>query len=61
MGPYKMAIGVLVKDHIPIRYRYWKQKGSERVVLSSLKNRCWEKLMDLFVFPNGLDEEVVKD
>ena len=22
MGPYKMAIGVLVKDNIPIKYRY---------------------------------------
>ena len=61
MGPYKKAIEVLVKDNIPIKYRYWKQKGSEWVVPSSLKNLCWEKLKDLFVFPDGFDEEVVKD
>ena len=48
-------------DNIPIKYRYWKQKGSEWVVPSSLKNLCWEKLKDLFVFPDGFDEEVAKD
>ena len=26
-----------------------------------MKNLCWEKLKDLFVFPDGFDEEVVKD
>ena len=31
------------------------------MVPSSLKNLCWEKLKDLFVFPDGFDEEVVKD
>ena len=61
MGPYKTTIRMLVKDNIPIKYRYWKQKGSEWAVPSSLKNLCWEKLKDLFVFPNGFDEEVVKD
>ena len=38
MGPYKKAIRVLVKDNIPIKYRYWKQPGSEWVVQSSWKN-----------------------
>ena len=61
MGPYKTAIGVLVKDNIPIKYRCQKQKGSKWVVPSSLKNFCFEKLKDLFVFPDGFDEEVVKD
>jgi hypothetical protein len=57
---YKTAIGVLVKENIPIKYRYWKLPGSEWAVPSSLKNLCWEKLKDLFVFPDGFDEEVVK-
>ena len=61
MGCYKMAIGVLVKDNILIKYRYWKQSSSEWAVPSSLKNLCWEKLKDLFVVPNGFDEVVVKD
>ena len=61
MGPYKITTRVLVKDNVPIKHRYWKQKGNEWAVPSSLKNLCWEKLKDLFVFPNGFDEEVVKD
>jgi hypothetical protein len=61
MGPYKTAIGVLVKDNIFIKYRYWKQPGSEWAVPPSLKNLCWVKLKDLFVFPGWFDEEVVKD
>jgi hypothetical protein len=61
MGPYKMAIWVLVKDNIAIKYRYWKIPGSEWAVPSNLKNICWEKLKDLFVFPYGFDEEMVKD
>ena len=61
MGPYRTAIGVLVKDNIPIKYRYWKQLGSEWAVPSSLKNLCWETLKDLFVFRDGFDEEVVED
>ena len=40
MGPYKTAIRMLVKDNIPIKYRYWKQKGSEWAVPFSLKNLC---------------------
>ena len=54
MAPYKTAIGVLVKDNILIKYRYWKQSSSEWAVPSSLKNLCWEKLKDLFVFLMGL-------
>ena len=61
IGPYKTSIGEFVKDNIPIKYRYWKQPGSEWVVPSSLKNLCREKLKELFVFPDGFDEEVVKD
>ena len=61
MEPYKTTIVVLVKDNIPIKYRYWKQKGSEWAVPFSLKNLCWEKIKDLFVFLDGFDEEVVKD
>ena len=36
MGPYKMAIGVLVKDNIPINYRYYHKKDSKWVVPSSM-------------------------
>jgi hypothetical protein len=61
MGPYKTGIWVLVKDSIPIKYMYRRQPGSEWAVPSSLKNLCWEKLKDLFDFPDGFDEEVVKD
>ena len=61
MGPYKKAIEVLVKDNIPIKYRYWKQLGSEWAVPSNLKNLCYEKLKDLFVSPYRFDEEVAKD
>jgi hypothetical protein len=48
MAPYKMAIRVLMEDNIPIK--------CEWVVPSSLKNLCWEKLKDLFVFPDEFDE-----
>ena len=41
MEPYKTAIMVLVKDNIPIKYRYWKQPSSEWAVPSSPKNLCW--------------------
>jgi hypothetical protein len=61
MARYKTTIAVLVKDNIPIKYRYWKLPGSEWAVPSSPKNLCSEKLKDLFVFPDGFDEEVVKD
>ena len=61
MGPYKMAIGVLVKDNIPIKCRYLKQPSSEWAVPSNLKNLCYEKLKDFFVSPHRFDEEVAKD
>ena len=61
MGPYKTAIGVLVKDNIPIKYSYWHKKDSEWVVPSSPMELCWQKLKDLFEFPAIFDEEVTKD
>jgi hypothetical protein len=59
MGPYKTAIGVLVKDNI--KCRYWHKKDSEWVVPSSLMELCWQKLKDLFEIPPGFNEEVTKD
>ena len=41
MGLYKMAIEVLVKDNMPIKYRYWHKKDSEWLVPSSLMELCW--------------------
>ena len=41
MGPYNTAIGVLVKDNIPIKYKYWHKKDSKWVVPSSLMELCW--------------------
>jgi hypothetical protein len=48
MARYKTVIGVLVKDNIPIKYRYWHKKDSEWVVPSSLMELCWQKLKGLF-------------
>ena len=41
IGPYKIAITVLVKDSIPIKYKYWHKKDSEWMVPSSLMELCW--------------------
>ena len=50
MGSYKTAIGVLVKDNIPIKYMYWHKKDSNWVVPSSLMELCWQKLRTCLSF-----------
>jgi hypothetical protein len=61
LGSYKTSIGVLVKDHVPIKYRHWHRKNSDWAVPSSLMELCWQKLKELFEFPPGFNEEVTKD
>ncbi|XP_039787539.1 uncharacterized protein LOC120653952 [Panicum virgatum] len=51
MGPYKSAIGVVVKENVPITYRYWNAKDKTWVVPDSIKEICWAKLKEKFIFP----------
>ncbi|KAG2577077.1 hypothetical protein PVAP13_6NG080030 [Panicum virgatum] len=51
MGPYKSAIGVVVKENVPITYRYWNVKDKTWVVPDSIKEICWGKLKEKFIFP----------
>ncbi|KAG2629994.1 hypothetical protein PVAP13_3KG472402 [Panicum virgatum] len=51
MGPYKSAIGVVVKENVPITYRYWNAKDKTWVVPDSIKEICWGKLKEKFIFP----------
>ncbi|KAG2562468.1 hypothetical protein PVAP13_8KG074601 [Panicum virgatum] len=51
MGPYKSAIGVVVKENVPITYMYWNAKDKTWVVPDSIKEICWPKLKEKFIFP----------
>ncbi|KAG2584011.1 hypothetical protein PVAP13_6KG256506 [Panicum virgatum] len=55
MGPYKSAIGVVVKENVPITYRYWNAKDKTWVVPDSIKEICWAKLKEKFIFPEDLE------
>ena len=62
LGPYKTAIGVLVRDFIPIKYRFWvgKDQHQEWVVPNSVKDNVWEKVTEKFAFPGDCDMKIVK-
>ena len=53
MGPYKSAIGVVVKQNVPITYRYCNAKDKIWVVPDSVKEICWGKLKEKFIFPEN--------
>ncbi|RLN07559.1 hypothetical protein C2845_PM11G16470 [Panicum miliaceum] len=53
MGPYKSAIGVVVKESVPIKYRSWNKKDKTWVVPDSVKEICWGKMKDKFIFPEN--------
>ena len=61
LGPYKSAIGALVRDFIPIKYRKWTGREDDPWrVLESEKELVWNKLRGYFTFHNGYDEVTVK-
>jgi len=56
LGPYKTAIGCIVRDTIPIKYRFWKSKREAQwEVPESIKEIAWEKLREKFRFPEGTE------
>ncbi|CAO2148565.1 unnamed protein product [Urochloa humidicola] len=51
-GPYKTALGNIVRDHVPIKYRSWNGKDDPTwTVPKEIKELCWGKMLDLFIFP----------
>jgi hypothetical protein len=59
MGPYKSTCGVIVKNNFPIKYRVWSAKDKTWAVPDSLKEICWDKLKEKYIFSEG-SEEVAK-
>jgi hypothetical protein len=51
MGAYKSAIGMVAKENVPIRYRNWNAKDKTWAVPDSIKEICWGKLKEKFIFP----------
>ena len=62
LGPYKTTIEVLVRDHIPIKYRYWVGKDDVQplVVPNSLKDKVWRRVVDVIRFTGGCNMELAK-
>ncbi|CAN6372085.1 unnamed protein product [Urochloa humidicola] len=57
-GPYKTAIGNIVRDNVPIKYQCWiGKKDPTWTVPDSVKELCWGKLLERFTFPG---EEAMK-
>ncbi|BAH95730.1 Os12g0551900 [Oryza sativa Japonica Group] len=58
LTPYSNAIGVIVKDDIPIKYRHWKTRDPDELewmVPDRDKELAWERLKRTFQFP---EEEI---
>ena len=64
LGPYKTALGVFVRDHIPIKYRNWikssQNENNEWVVLDELQAQLWRKVQEKFTFPQACDQDAVR-
>jgi hypothetical protein len=53
---YSTACGCIARDFIPISYQSWAgRNGDPTVVLAATKEHCWNKLRELFDFPDGTD------
>ncbi|CAO2141425.1 unnamed protein product [Urochloa humidicola] len=60
-GPYKTAIGNIVRDNVPIKYRSWNGKDDPTwTVPDETKEICWGKVLDLFTFPGAKAQEAAK-
>jgi len=60
-GPYKTAIGNIVRDNVPIKYQSWNGKEDPNLTVpDQIKELCWEKLLESFIFPSDSAREIAK-
>ncbi|CAD6220863.1 unnamed protein product [Miscanthus lutarioriparius] len=59
-GPYHTALGVIVRETVPIKYMFWHKKTKpnekEWCVPLALKEKCWKTLKESFEFPQAYEE-----
>jgi hypothetical protein len=54
-------VGPLYRDNVSISYREWKGKANNpHVVLDSVKNLLWDKILKHFTLPEGVKPNDVK-
>lgn len=53
MVPYKMAIMVILRDYIPIKYKDWIMKDNTGAIPMMTKELCYQKMKDNFEMSKG--------
>jgi hypothetical protein len=59
---WKTLVEKLVRENVPITYRFWKGKNHEEkcIVLDSIKQNLWDTLMGKFELPRDCNMGLVK-
>jgi hypothetical protein len=58
---YVSQCGAIVRDNVPINYRYWKGKeDNPHVVPDSVKNFLWDEILKHFTLPEGVEPANVR-
>jgi hypothetical protein len=62
VNAWKTSIGKLVRENVPVTYRFWKGKMHEEkyIVPDSIKQNLWDILMAKFELPNDCNMGLVR-
>jgi hypothetical protein len=62
VNAWKTSIGKLVRENVPVTYRFWKGKTHEKkyIVLDSIKQNLWDTLMAKFELPKDCNMGLVR-
>jgi hypothetical protein len=62
VNAWKTSVGKLVRENIPVTYRFWKGKKHEEkyIVPDSIKQNLWNTLMAKFELPRDCNTVLVK-
>jgi hypothetical protein len=62
VNAWKTSIGKLIRENVPVTYRFWKGKTHEEkyIVPDSIKQNLWDILMAKFELPNDCNMGLVR-
>jgi hypothetical protein len=61
LNAWKTSVGKLVRENVPVTYRFWKGKMHEKyIVLDSFKQNLWDTLMAKFELPRDCNTGLVR-
>jgi hypothetical protein len=62
VNAWKISVGKLIRENVPVMYRFWKDKKHEEkyIVSDSIKQNLWDTLMAKFELPRDCNTGLVR-